>query len=59
MSNRKRAIPANALGKPIKFSAKANIERICPGRFAEECAKLNPKAEQALAEEGFGGIVDE
>lgn len=43
-SNRSRAI-SEALQEKI-----AHIGR---GRLAKECAKLNPKAEQALADEGL------
>ena len=43
--NRSRAIQA-AVGEKL-----ARMER---GRLAAECAKLDPKFEQALAEEGLG-----
>jgi len=43
--NRSRAIQA-AVGEKL-----ARMER---GRLALECAKLNPKVEKALAEEGLG-----
>ena len=31
------------------------LERVKCGRLSVECAKLDPRQEQALAEEGMGG----
>jgi Arc/MetJ-type ribon-helix-helix transcriptional regulator len=46
--NRSRAIQ-EAVGEKVK--------RLAVNRLARECAKLDPKAEQALAEEGMSGEV--
>jgi Arc/MetJ-type ribon-helix-helix transcriptional regulator len=43
-SNRSRAIQA---------AVQEKLERLERNRLAEECAKLEPHAEQALAEEGM------
>ncbi len=45
-SNRSRAINEALVEK---------IAHLGRGRLAKECAKLNPKAEQALADEGLAG----
>ncbi|MBI4247651.1 MAG: ribbon-helix-helix protein, CopG family [Candidatus Rokubacteria bacterium] len=34
------------------------LERLARTRLARECAKLNPREEQALAEEGLAGSAD-
>ena len=39
--------------RAIQEAVKEKIMRIDRSRLARECAKLNKKAEQALAEEGF------
>jgi Arc/MetJ-type ribon-helix-helix transcriptional regulator len=44
--NRSRAIQ-EAVGEKVR--------RLAVNRLARECAKLNPKVEQALAEEGMAG----
>ena len=46
--NRSRAIQ-QAVGEKIR--------RLAVNRLARECAKLDPKAEQAVAEEGMSGEV--
>jgi Arc/MetJ-type ribon-helix-helix transcriptional regulator len=38
----------------IEAAIAAQLERLEGRRLAEECAKLDPEAEQALAEEGLG-----
>ena len=43
-SNRSRA---------IQVAVQEKLERLERNRLAEECAKLEPRAEQALAEEGM------
>jgi Arc/MetJ-type ribon-helix-helix transcriptional regulator len=48
--NRSRAIQEAVVEK---------IERIEKSRLACECAKLNPKFEQKMAEEGFETEIDE
>jgi Arc/MetJ-type ribon-helix-helix transcriptional regulator len=37
--------------RAIQLAVEAQIERVEKRRLARECAKLDPKAEQALAEE--------
>jgi hypothetical protein len=34
------------------------IKRLSKARLARECAKLDPKEERALAEEGLAGSTD-
>lgn len=38
----------------IEAAVTAQLERLERRRLVEECAKLDPTAERALAEEGFG-----
>jgi Arc/MetJ-type ribon-helix-helix transcriptional regulator len=38
----------------IEAAIAAQLQRLERRRLAEECAKLDPAAERALAEEGFG-----
>jgi len=37
----------------IELAVKEKLERLERGRLARECAKLDPKEEQALADEGL------
>lgn len=39
--------------RAIEAAITAQLERLERNRLAEECAKLEPAVEQALAEEGF------
>jgi len=39
--------------KAIQEAVAEKLKRIEKSRLAQECAKLNPEFEQALAEEGF------
>ena len=48
-SNRSRAISG---------ALEEKIARMSRGRLAKECAKLNPKAEQALADEGISSELE-
>jgi Arc/MetJ-type ribon-helix-helix transcriptional regulator len=41
----------------IQEALAEKLERLNGGRLARECAKLDPTAEKALAEEGFGEEV--
>lgn len=41
----------------IQEALAEKLERLNGGRLARECAKLDPTAEKALAEEGFGAEV--
>lgn len=42
-----------SLDVAIQSAVKEKLARLEDGRFAEECAKLDPKYEQAMAEEGL------
>jgi metal-responsive CopG/Arc/MetJ family transcriptional regulator len=42
----------------IEAAVAEKIERIAKTRLARECAKLTPKEERALAEEGLAGSRD-
>ena len=42
----------------IQIALEEKLERMHSGRLARECAKLDPKFEQALAEEGLSGDLD-
>jgi Arc/MetJ-type ribon-helix-helix transcriptional regulator len=41
--------------KAIQAAVEEKLERFERGRLARESAKLDPKCEQAMAEEGMGG----
>lgn len=43
----------------IQEALEEKLDRIKHGRLARECAKLDPVAEKALAEEGMGEEVSE
>jgi len=45
--------------KAVQQAVEEKLARIGRGRLARECAKLDPKFEQALAEEGLSGEIDE
>lgn len=45
--------------RAIQEAVAEKIERIEKKRLVRECAKLNPKFEQKMAEEGFGMELDE
>lgn len=45
--------------KAIQSAVEEKLARLNHGRLARESAKLDPGFEQALAEEGFVGEVDE
>ena len=45
--------------RAIQEAIKDKLARIDRNRLARECAKLDPKAEQALAEEGIIQELDE
>ena len=42
----------------IEIAVAEKIERLAKTRLARECAKLDPRAEEALAEEGLAGSRD-
>jgi Arc/MetJ-type ribon-helix-helix transcriptional regulator len=43
--------------RAIQEAVDEKLERITKGRLARECAKLDPEAEKALADEGLGEEV--
>jgi metal-responsive CopG/Arc/MetJ family transcriptional regulator len=45
--------------KAVQEAVEEKLARLNRSRLAKECAKLDPKFEQALAEEGFSGERDE
>jgi metal-responsive CopG/Arc/MetJ family transcriptional regulator len=45
--------------RAIQDAVKEKLERIDRGRLARECAKLHPRAEQKLADEGLAGDLNE
>ena len=45
--------------KAAQEAVEEKLARIGRGRLARECAKLDPKFEQALAEEGLSREIDE
>ena len=49
---RERAYPNRS--RAIQDAVADKLRRMDRGRLARECAKLDPKLEQALAEEGIG-----
>ncbi len=45
--------------KAVQQAVEEKLARMDRSRLARECAKLNPRLEQALAEEGFARELDE
>jgi Arc/MetJ-type ribon-helix-helix transcriptional regulator len=45
--------------KAIQEAVKEKLKRMEKTRLAEECAKLDPKEERTLAEEGFSSELEE
>ena len=45
--------------KAIQEAVQEKLKRMGKTRLAEECAKLDPKYEQTLAEEGFSSELEE
>ncbi|MBU4186551.1 MAG: ribbon-helix-helix domain-containing protein [Proteobacteria bacterium] len=45
--------------RAIQEAVAEKLARIERSRLAQECAKLDPKFEQEMAEEGFTGEMDE
>ena len=45
--------------KAIQDAVEEKLSRLEKSRLAEECAKLDPKFEQAIAEEGFSSELEE
>jgi len=50
---KKRMFPSRS--RAIQEAVKEKLERLSHSRLAQECSRLNPKQEQALAEEGLRG----
>ena len=48
---RSRVFPSRS--QAIQLALEEKLERMQAGRLARECAKLDPEAEKALAEEGL------
>ena len=44
--------------RAIQEAVREKVTRLSVNRLARECAKLNPKVEQAIAEEGMSREVD-
>jgi len=51
---RRRVFPNRS--RAIQEAVREKVTRLSLNRFARECAKLDPKAEQVVAEEGWAGI---
>jgi metal-responsive CopG/Arc/MetJ family transcriptional regulator len=45
--------------KAIQSAVQEKLEQVEHGRLARECAKLDPKFEKAMAEEGFSAELEE
>ena len=45
--------------RAIQDAVREKLERLGRGRLVRECAKLNPKVEQKLADEGLAGELSE
>jgi Arc/MetJ-type ribon-helix-helix transcriptional regulator len=45
--------------RAIQEAVREKLERLDRSRLARECAKLNPKIEQKLADEGLAGDLSE
>lgn len=54
---KRRAFPNRS--KAIQAAVKEKLERMERSRLSRECAKLEPKTEQTLADEGIGRDLDE
>jgi metal-responsive CopG/Arc/MetJ family transcriptional regulator len=49
---KRRMFPSRS--RAIQVAVKEKLERLSHSRLAQECLKLEPEHEQALAEEGLG-----
>lgn len=54
---KKRMFPSRS--RAIQEAVKEKLERLSHSRLAQECSKLDPEHEQALAEEGLGEDLSE
>ncbi len=54
---KKRIFPSRS--RAIQEAVKEKLERLNHSRLAEECSKLDPDYEKALAEEGLGEDLSE
>lgn len=53
---RKKVFPNRS--RAIQLAVAEKLERMDRGRLASECAKLDPRIEKAIAEEGLGQELD-
>lgn len=54
---RKHVFPNRS--RAIQMAVKEKLERMEHSRLAQECAKLDPRFEQKMAEEGISGELAE
>jgi metal-responsive CopG/Arc/MetJ family transcriptional regulator len=54
---KRRAFPSRS--RAIQIAVEEKLARLDHSRLARECARLSPKAEQALADEGLGRDLTE
>ena len=54
---RERVYPNRS--RAIQDAVASKLQRMDRGRLARECAKLDPKFEQALADEGIGSEIEQ
>jgi len=54
---RQRAFPSRS--RAVQKAVEEKLARLDRSRLARECARLDPKAERALAEEGLGSDLAE
>ncbi len=52
---KRRVFPSRS--RVIQEAVREKVARLSANRLARECARLDPKSEQALAEEGLSGEV--
>lgn len=45
--------------KAVQCALEEKLEKLERNSFAEECAKLDPAAEKAMAEEGMGEVLEQ
>jgi metal-responsive CopG/Arc/MetJ family transcriptional regulator len=45
--------------RALQEALRETLDRLDRGRLARECAKLNPSIEQAMADEGLSGEIEQ
>jgi metal-responsive CopG/Arc/MetJ family transcriptional regulator len=45
--------------RALQEALRETLDRLDRGRLARECAKLNPRIEQAMADEGLTGEIEQ